>query len=100
MLKYLEDQWAGIMSKNLFSQTIGMMSIIVVGHMGYLACENFFFQQFNIQTNVGEMGCQANRKLENWLGHSPHSILWIDLFILIKHTSQPTILRNYNIIIT
>ena len=53
------------MSKNLFSQTIGMMSIIVVGHMGYLACENFFFQQFNIQTNVGEMGCQANRKLEN-----------------------------------
>ena len=97
MLKYLEDQWVGIMSKNLFSQTIGMMSIIVVGHLGYLACEHFssnssIVRQMSEKWDVKQIG--------NWLGHSPHSILWIDLFILIKHIPQPTILRNYNIIIT
>ena len=53
------------MSENLLSQKIGILSIIVVGHMGYVTFENFFVPQFNSQTNVGQMGCRANRKLEN-----------------------------------
>ena len=53
------------MSENLLSQKIGILSIIVVGHMGYVIFENFFVPQFNNQTNVGQMGCRANRKLEN-----------------------------------
>ena len=34
---------------------IGMLSIIVVGHMGYITCTNFFVRQFNSQTNVGQL---------------------------------------------
>ena len=49
--------------KILLSQTIGMVCMIVAGHMGYLTCEYFFVRQFNSQRNVGKMGCRANSRL-------------------------------------
>ena len=63
------------MSEKLLSQTTGILSIIVVGHIGYLRCEKNFFRQYNSQKNTGRMGCRANRKLENLLGRSPHCSL-------------------------
>lgn len=65
MLKYLEDQSVGIMSEKLLSQTIGILSIIVVGHIEYLTSEKKFIRHFNSQKKAGRMGCRANRKLEN-----------------------------------
>ena len=49
------------MSEKLLSHAIGMMSINVVGHMGYLTCEHFFpdssiVRQMSDKLDVEEIG--------------------------------------------
>ena len=89
MLKHLEDQWVGIISamwdngrKIILSRAIGMVSIFVAGHMGYLTSEYFFIRQFNSQRNVGKLGCRANSRLQIWHRANSQSSLR-DLLILI-----------------